>query len=201
MLNGNLPGKLPFNIFFCVKTRRKQLLYMYPDTKALGCDVMNRDERERRFVQAVRERRSGMYRVALSMLRSQQDAEDAASAAMEAAWKQLDRIADMDALPAYLMRCTVNACRRVLRHKRRVTPIEDMAPLMPKSVDPIGVWEYLDSLPEKYRLPLILRYAEDMGVSEVARALRMTRSGASSRIQRGLRILKKQLNEEVSGRE
>lgn len=162
---------------------------------------MNRDEWERRFVEAVRARRGGMYRVALSMLRSPQDAEDAVSAAVEAAWNRLDRLRDVDALPAYLMRCTVNACHRVLRRRKRETPVEDMAPLMSKSQDRAGIWEYLDSLPEKYRLPLILRYAEDMTVTEVARSLRMTRSGASSRIQRGLRILREQLNGEVTGRE
>ena len=89
---------------------------------------MNREEKERRFVQTVRERRGGMYRVALSMLRSAQDAEDAVSAAVEAAWGHLDRVKDMDALPAYLMRCTVNACHRVLRRKRREMPVEDMIP-------------------------------------------------------------------------
>lgn len=162
---------------------------------------MNRDERERRFVQAVRERRSGMYRVALSMLRRPQDAEDAVSAAVETAWNHLDRIRELDALPSYLMRCTVNSCYGALRRSRRETPVEDMVPLLPSAGDTPGLWEYLDSLPEKYRLPLILRYSEEMGVAEVAKALRLTRSGASSRIRRGLRILKQQMNGEVSGRE
>lgn len=161
---------------------------------------MNRDERERRFVQAVRSRRDGMYRVALSMLRAPQDAADAVSAAVEAAWNHLDRMRDMDALPAYLMRCTVNGCHQIMRRKGRETAVEDMTPLMPKAGDPAGLWEYLDSLPEKYRLPLIMRYSEDMTVQEIARALRITRSGASSRLQRGLRILKEQMKGEVSGR-
>lgn len=162
---------------------------------------MNREDKERRFVRAVRERRGGMYRLALSMLRSAQDAEDAVSAAVEAAWEHLDRVRDVDALPSYLMRCTVNACRRALRRRKRETPVEDMAPLMPQSGDPTMLWEYLGSLPERYRLPLILRYSENMSVQEVAGALGLTRSGASSRIQRGLRILKEQLNREVKGRE
>ena len=78
--------------------------------------------------------------------------------------------------------------------------MEDMTPLMPQAGDPVGVWEYLGSMPEKYRLPLMLRYCEDMNLNEVASVLGITRSGASSRIQRGLRILKAQM-EEVSDRE
>lgn len=160
---------------------------------------MEREDRERRFVQAVRARRDAMYRVALSMLRSEQDAEDAVSAAVEAAWNHLDRIREMYALPGYLMRCTINACHSMGR-RRRETPVEDMTPLMPQAGDPVGVWEYLGSMPEKYRLPLMLRYCEDMNLNEVASVLGITRSGASSRIQRGLRILKAQM-EEVSDRE
>lgn len=162
---------------------------------------MNREDRERRFVSAVRERRDGMYRVALSMLRAPQDAEDAVSAAVEAAWNHLDRIRDMDALSAYLMRCAVNACHAIQRRRRRESPVEDMVPLMPKAGDPAGLWEYLGSLPERYRLPLIMRFSEDMTVREIAVALRITRSGASSRIQRGLSILREQMKKEATGRE
>lgn len=162
---------------------------------------MNREDRESRYVLAVRERRNGMYRVALSMLRRPQDAEDAVSAAVETAWNHLDRIRDLDALPSYLMRCTVNCCHSAMRRARRETPVEDMVSLLPSSGDAPGLWEYLGSLPEKYRLPLILRYSEDMTVAEVAGVLRITRSGASSRIQRGLRILKEQMNGEVQGHE
>lgn len=162
---------------------------------------MNREDRQRRFVETVRERRDGMYRVALSMLHAAPDAEDAVSNAVEAAWRRLDRVRDMDALSAYLMRCTVNSCHTALRRVRRETAADDLSAMLPPFHDATPVWELLGGLPEKYRLPLILRYSEGMTIDAVARALRLTRSGASSRIARGLRILREQMGEEGMDRE
>lgn len=159
---------------------------------------MNREERERRFVLDVRRCRDGMYRVALSMMRAPQDAEDAVSMAVEAAWAHLERMRDMEALPGYLMRCAVNSCHQIMRRKRRETSVEALSETLPATEASSQVWEYLNGLPEKYRLPLILRYSEGMRETEIAGILRITRSGVSSRIQRGLRMLKQQMKGEGS---
>ena len=75
-------------------------------------------EKEQAFINAVRDRREQMYRIALGYLRNSQDAEDAVSDAVEATWKSLKRIRNADALPAYLIRCTINAARYQLRIRR-----------------------------------------------------------------------------------
>ena len=82
-------------------------------------------ELEDAFVAAVRLNRHRLYRVALSILRSPADAEDAVSTATEQTWKSLPRIQDTDRLPVYLMRCTVNAARTELRKRRKTEPLED----------------------------------------------------------------------------
>ena len=53
-------------------------------------------ELENAFVAAVRLNRHRLYRVALSILRSPADAEDAVSTATEQTWKALPRIQDAD---------------------------------------------------------------------------------------------------------
>ena len=74
-------------------------------------------EREQAFIDAVREGKHRMYRVALGYLHSPQDAEDAVSDAVEATWKNLKRIREEEAIPAYLIRCTINAAKIQLRKK------------------------------------------------------------------------------------
>ncbi|MDD3412064.1 MAG: sigma factor, partial [Eubacteriales bacterium] len=68
-------------------------------------------EEKDRFARAVWEQRGALYRAALAILSSPADAEDAVSAAVEAAWKHLPGLRNPDALPAYLLRCTVNSAR------------------------------------------------------------------------------------------
>ena len=80
-------------------------------------------EREQAFIDAVREGKHRMYRVALGYLHSPQDAEDAVSEAVEATWKKLKHIRDPEALPAYLMRSVINAAHDELRRRKRTVPI------------------------------------------------------------------------------
>lgn len=148
------------------------------------------------FAATVQERYAALYRVAYGMLRSSADAEDAVSNAVEAAFSHLKRMRRPEALPAYLMRCTVNACHEVLRRRRREVTTEFSAEMAPPCSNDTGVWEYLHALPERYRLPLMLRYGEDWPLNDVARFLRLPKGTASSRISRGLDMLKRELEKE-----
>ena len=116
------------------------------------------DDRTSVFVDAVQATRERMYRVARMMLRTDADAEDAVSTATMIAWKQLPRLRNLDALPAYLTRCTVNAARAMLRRRKRETLMD--AAHLPERPAQSGkdtpVWMYLQRLPEKYRMPLAL---------------------------------------------
>jgi RNA polymerase sigma-70 factor (ECF subfamily) len=49
----------------------------------------------------------------------------------------------------------------------------------------------LASLPEKYRLALILRFMEDMSYQEIANTMEISLSAVESRIHRGKKLLLK----------
>lgn len=149
-----------------------------------------------RFAQTVVDCRPGMYRIALGMLRSPADAEDAVSAAVVTAYARLHALRNESALPAYLMKCTVNACRAALRKRKRELPTQNMAIYESSAPEGDNVWEYLHALPEKYRLPLMLRYSENWSLLDVARFLHLPKGTVSSRISRGLDMLKKELETE-----
>ena len=156
------------------------------------------DDRTSVFVDAVQATRERMYRVARMMLRTDADAEDAVSTATMIAWKQLPRLRNLDALPAYLTRCTVNAARAMLRRRKRETLMD--AAHLPERPAQSGkdtpVWMYLQRLPEKYRLPLALRYGEDLSLKDTAEILRIPCGTVSSRASRGLAMLRKELEKE-----
>ena len=58
------------------------------------------------------------------------------------------------------------------------------------------VWMYLQRLPEKYRMPLALRYGEDLSLKATAEILRIPCGMVSSRASRGLAMLRKELEKE-----
>ena len=162
---------------------------------------MTTEERKAWFAEAVKSREKAMYRVALVMLRRAADAEDAVSDAVEAAWRHCERLRSEDALPAYLMTCTVNASRKALRRRSREQVVDDLTPYAPPVHPEMPVWAYLMGLPEKYRLPLALRYGEDMPVEEIARVLRLPCGTVSTHIARGLKQLRAQIEKEVEDRD
>lgn len=149
------------------------------------------------FINAVRERRHQMYRVAMSLLHDPQDAEDAVSAAVEAAWRNLPRLRNGDAVPAYLLRCTVNAARAEWRRKRRkpVSALEELQeePVAQDMGEPI--LHYLSGMKERDQLLLILKYQEELRDAEIGSILHMTRGGVSARISRLLKKLREEMEE------
>jgi RNA polymerase sigma-70 factor (ECF subfamily) len=56
----------------------------------------------------------------------------------------------------------------------------------------------LERLPERFRVPLLLRFAEEMAYEDIARVIRRTPSAARSRVHYGLKALARLLPEEVS---
>ena len=154
---------------------------------------MPAESRKDLFIQTVREREKALYRVAFVMLRRSADAEDAVAEGIESAYRRLDAIRDEAALPAYLMRCTVNACHSALRRRKREVVMEICEAYMPANHPELPVWTYLMGLDEKYRLPLAMRYGEEMSIQEIANALRLPQGTVSTRIARGLKLLRNQI--------
>ena len=153
-------------------------------------------DQERHFLDTVRKNRDRMYRVAMSYLHTGADAEDAVSAAVEAAWTHFWKLRNPDALGPYLIRCVINASKNELRRRKRLVPLDSV----PESgaADPRSerLFEYICGLEEKYRLPLVLRMQERMTEAEIASVLRIPRGTVSTRITRALNILKEQMTEE-----
>ena len=151
---------------------------VYPKTKA-RTKTMDR-AKEQVFIDAVRERRHQMYRVALGYLHSAQDAEDAVSDAVESTWKSLKHIRNEEAIPAYLIRCTINAAKSMLRKKKRTEPLEPYQETLAvgESGDPIT--DYLSGMKEKDQLLLVLKYQENLREADIASILNIPRGTVSS---------------------
>lgn len=152
--------------------------------------------REEAFIAAVRECRHRLFRVALSILRSPEDAEDAVSEATEAAWKALPRIREPERLDTYLTRCTVNAARKLYRKRKKAEPVAENAEMIPEADSGAPVSEYVSGLKEKYRTPLILKFQENLREEDIAEILHVPRGTVSARITRALRMLRIELEEE-----
>lgn len=147
------------------------------------------------FIRLCEEKTTAFYRMAVSILRRRQDAQDAVQQALLKGWAAREK-ARPGCEQAWVMRIVINECRNIQRHRMRMVPMEALpeAPYLPP--DP-ALRSAVDALPESLRLPLLLRYMENMPEKEIAIALRVSLPAVKSRLHRARRLLRAELKEEV----
>ena len=160
---------------------------VYRDTKETEgrMNVEDKRRRDERFVEAIRQNRAGMFRVARMMLRSDSDAEEAVADATESAYAHLHTLRNWEAVRPWLMRITVNACHETLFDR----PI--------KTSDATEIWSLVEQLDALYSVPLTMFYADGMKLEEIAAALHVPKGTVSARMTRGRQKLKTWMEEEL----
>ena len=162
-----------------------------------------RGEDERDYVDFVTARRPGLHRAAYLMCGDAHRADDIVQATMTALCRKGRRARVADNIDAYVHRMLV---REYLAEKRlgwaRVRLVAD-PPERAATSPPAGVEERdalraaLARLPRAQRTVLVLRFACDMSVEDVATALRTSTGNVKSHTSRGLAALRDLLDIQV----
>ncbi|MGH9410795.1 MAG: RNA polymerase sigma factor [Vicinamibacterales bacterium] len=149
-------------------------------------------DRERGFDERLRECCSLAVRVAYSVVRHRQDAEDVAQEAFTRAYEKFAQLRDRDRFRAWLVRMTWRlALDRHRSEKRRL--IRETAAavrIRPASVESDAIageraarlWAAIDGLPEKLRLTIVLSAIEGYDTGEVAGLLGVPEGTIKSRL-------------------
>lgn len=138
-----------------------------------------------------------LYRIGMSIVHSDADAQDAVQQALMKAWIHRENIRK-DKLRPWLTRTMINECRNIQRHRMRVTPVERMDENGGYIPPDSSLAEAMEALPEKLRIPLLLKYGEHYCEKEVAQTLDITISTAKNRLYRARKALEKNLKAEVT---
>lgn len=153
---------------------------------------------EREFTAAAEQYLDMAYRLALSACGSAADAEDAVQNAMLRLWRTDTAFEGGEHLRRWIIRVTLNECRRITGHpwRRRSVPLESCPEPVLEDREKRALWEAVVALPEKYRVPLYLYYYEGYAVDEVGELLDLKPSTVQTRLARGRERLKKLLTED-----
>ena len=143
------------------------------------------------FDARVRAMEGRMYRVCRAMLKNDADCGDAMQNAAFSAWRRLE---------AWLMRMVVNACRDILRQRkrRREAPLDTVENHGREDIHrDMDLQTALEALPEKYRLCVALHHLDGYTVPEIARMLRLPQTTVKARIRIGIEKMRKMLEVEA----
>ena len=137
-----------------------------------------------------------MYRVAWSILRNDDDVQDALQEAALKAWEKRNRLKEKRYFRTWITRILINVCYDAQRKHRRTVPLDVIPEETYASVPDPELAIALNAVPEKLRLPLVLCYSEGMTYEEAAGALRIPTATLQGRLRRGKEALRKELKAE-----
>ena len=151
------------------------------------------------FDAAVRRYQDMVYRVALHVVASPHDAEDAVQEVFLRLYTYQKPFDSEEHLRRWLIRVTVNHCKNLLksRWRRGRVSLEDVAeqPVFDRPEEQ-ALYNTVLSLPEKYRTVLYLFYYEEFSTAEIAHTLGLGQSAVTTRLSRARALLKKELGED-----
>ncbi|MBQ8057855.1 MAG: sigma-70 family RNA polymerase sigma factor [Ruminococcus sp.] len=150
-----------------------------------------------KFEQLVRASTDTLYRVSMSMLKNEHDAQDAVSEAILKAYENLHKLRKEEYFKTWLVRILINECKLILRKSDRIiSNANEKIPEITSRDNPylsVEVGEAINSLPEKIRLVIVMFYVEDYSIKDIKRVLNIPEGTVKSRLSKGRALLKEQL--------
>lgn len=140
-----------------------------------------------------------LYRIGMSILRSEADTQDAVQQGLMKAWALREK-ARLETFRPWLTRIIVNECRNIQRHRKRVVSMAQAEPAGEAYIpENLALKAAIDALPEKLRTPLLLYHMENYLEREIAAALGLSVTAVKNRLFRARRALRAALAEGEEG--
>jgi len=161
---------------------------------------MKKDRLEDRIAEQIVQYKENYYRLAYSYVRNADDALDIVQESVYKAISSVGALKDPDHINTWLYRIVVNTSLDFLRKRRKVDLLDEEA-LTGLNLGTVDNYEdfdlrsALDSLPDKYRAVIILRYFEGLKIAEIAEILNENPNTVKTRLYASLQKLRLKLNE------
>ncbi|HEY3397948.1 MAG TPA: RNA polymerase sigma factor [Armatimonadota bacterium] len=167
-----------------------------PEDRSQPCDIAGDDDA---FVALARRHQAQVLRLVGRVLPGREDAEDVVQEAIMAAYRQRRAFRHEASFGTWLTRIALRMAVRKSRRNRRQAPLDCEVTSLPAAEQdlslPLLLGEALRKLPEEFRIPLVLRFYEDLSGAEIAALLGWKQSTVWTRLYRGLEMLRRDLEE------
>lgn len=134
-----------------------------------------------------------LFRFAFSYLHNQGEAEDVVQDVFLELF--LHPLKDEKNLKSWLFTCAANKAKNELRRRKREEESMKQATLAAENQESCGesqIMDRIENLPDKYKEIILLHYIAGLDIDELARTLKISRTGAKKRIERARAMLKEE---------
>ena len=151
------------------------------------------------LIQYILANQERFYRLAYSYTRNPEDALDAVQSAVCKALEAYGSLRNPDAIKTWFYRILTNECLRLLKERKkdaRTARLEDEdAVYYEKAYDRENVEAELDRLEPEVQTVIRLRFFEEMSLKEIAKITGSNVNTVKTRLYRGLKLLKENMEE------
>jgi RNA polymerase sigma-70 factor (ECF subfamily) len=172
------------------KLQSKEQLSVFPETSVPEKDNLETLEA------TMRQYYASIYHLSLSILDDSDDAEDIAQETFIAANEKLSEFRGESDIKTWLYSIAINRSRGQLRKRKTRRALSDVLQTLQRMTKPSQspeetamqndkdayLWQVIDSLSDKHRLPVILRYAHQLSIPEIASILGLKEGTIHSRL-------------------
>ncbi len=147
------------------------------------------------FAELVLKNEDILFKVAMSMLKNEDDAQDAMQSAILRAYERLNTLKHETYFRTWIIRILINICNKQLRQRSKTTEWNERDVISVSSETEVEVRAAVEALPLKIRQVIILYYSEQFTTKEISSILRIPKGTVLSRLHKGRKLLRLDLGE------
>lgn len=147
-----------------------------------------------------------LYMIAFSYLKSEQYSLDAVSETVYKAYMNINKLKTPEFFNTWIIKILMNSCNDMLKTNNKVIYIHEYYKIdenISETLDTefnmaanIDLYTAIDKLNEKFKSIVILKYLEDMTISQISKVLDLPEGTVKVYLRRALGLLKIELGEE-----
>ena len=152
------------------------------------------------LIEYIKDNQEKLYRIAFSYSKNEEAALDIVQEAITKALKNINKLREESYIKTWFYRILINEALQYIRKNKRILTceleaIENKVDCNADLAEGLDIYEYVQNLNEKLKTVIILRFFEDMKISEIARITKTNESTVKSRLYKGLKELKRLIEE------
>ena len=148
------------------------------------------------FCEQVKAYRYQLSVVAFTILRNEEDAQDAVCSAILKGYEHIEQLKNSTKFKAWMITITKNEALKLKRRRLELPGDDKLEELLEPVRDHYNeLWDCVQKLPEEYRLVIVLYYYNELSLRDIAKILNIPMGTVKSRLSRGREFLKQALEE------
>jgi RNA polymerase sigma-70 factor (TIGR02954 family) len=170
---------------------------MAPDYETLIEDAKRGNDDA--FYQLMDGHKSRLYRIAYSYLKNEADALEAIQETTYRAYSQINKLRNNQYFGTWLVRILLNYCTNEYQRRKRFFPLETQKkePSVKENDDMrLTLEQAVSDLEPKYQQIIILKYFEDLTLTEVARVMNRPEGTVKTWLHKALQTLRLKIGKE-----